>query len=228
MGSRGTDKARRPKAAGEIELQYLFAGDEQPVVPVELADLILAGSESIELVDTYYDTAELQLRRAGCTLRVRVVENDPRPVLTWKGPSERQPTGAKQRREVELPLGGPVGGGPELIEILRRYKLWREMAKAVGLPEDAELREIGKLRNRRSAHTYVRGLHRLELTWDRLQYPTGPGESRLEVEVKSDVARRYLKEVAAELQAVFGSALTKPPRGKVKELCARLYPDLAA
>jgi inorganic triphosphatase YgiF len=217
----------RRRSAGEIELQYVFDGDDPPVVPVELADLILARSENRDLLDTYYDTADLELRNAGCTLRVRQTEDETPPVLTWKGSSRRSGR-AKERKEVELPLRRPVKDGEELVEVLRHYKLWREVRKAADLSDDAELREIGRLRNRRSAHTYASGLHRLELTWDRLEYPTGPAESRLEVEVKSDATRRYLARVADELEKVYGSALVKPRRGKVKELCIRLYPELAA
>jgi CYTH domain len=228
MGSRDSSKDRRPKAAGEIELQYLFDGDDAPVVPVELADLVLAGSENRELIDAYYDTARLDLRRAGCTLRIRQVEDAAQPVLTWKGPSNRRSSGVKRREEFEVPIRRPVESGEELVRILGQYKLWGPIRKAAKVPEDAELTEIGRLRNRRSAHTYLRGLHRLEMTWDRLEYPTGPPESRLEVEVKSEVARRYLKRVADEIERIYGSALVKPKRGKVNELCARLYPDLAA
>ena len=87
---------------------------------------------------------------------------------------------------------------------------------------------IGALRNRRSEHRYEHGLHRLDLTWDELEFPTGPPQTRLEVEAHSDVAARLLEQAAAELAVLFGDKLQLPERGKTRELCERLYPELLA
>jgi hypothetical protein len=89
------------------------------------------------------------------------------------------------------------------------------------------LRSIGELRTERSRHTFVQGLHRLELTWDRVRYPVGPDGVRLEVEVKSSLADRYLTGASAELRDLLGNSLERARRGKVRELCDRLYPELA-
>jgi hypothetical protein len=97
-----------------------------------------------------------------------------------------------------------------------------------GLGPDAALHPIGQLRNRRSRHRYEHGLHRLELTWDELEFPTGPNETRLEVEARSDLAERLLEQAACQLQELFGDELVSPERGKTRELCERLYPDLLA
>ena len=83
-------------------------------------------------------------------------------------------------------------------------------------------------RNRRSEHRYEHGLHRLDLTWDELEYPTGPAELRLEVEAASPHAERLLEQAAAELQVALGENLSVPERGKTRELCERLYPELLA
>jgi hypothetical protein len=72
----------------------------------------------------------------------------------------------------------------------------------------------------------VRGLHRLELTWDQLEFPVGPPETRVEVEVKSKLAERYLAQAEEDLRSLFEDDLEAPPRGKVRELCTRLYPEL--
>lgn len=89
-----------------------------------------------------------------------------------------------------------------------------------------ELHAIGQITNERSRHAYVQGLHRLELTWDQLEYPVGPPETRVEVEVKSKFAKRSLAE--KELNELFKADLEAPARGKVRELCTRLYPELVS
>ena len=209
----------------ELELQYLYEGKEDPVVPTRLGDMVLAGSRNLHVVDTYYDTAGLDLRRSGCKLRVRQVDGGAQPLLTWKGASRRRKHGAKQRQEVEVPLRALPADGEELGRLLRRYRLWALVRKAAGT-DDVELREIGRLRTERSAHTYVSGLHRLELAWDRVEFPTGPAELRLEVEMKSQTAASRLARAQERLSQLFGDDLVERPRGRTRELCARLYPEL--
>lgn len=210
--------------AVEAELQFLYEGKAPPVVPAELAEFVLAGSERVEVVDTYYDTPDLRLRKAGCTLRVRQAGDHARPRLTWKGPARRRGS-AKVRQEVELALDVLPKDARGLVEILVKAKLWGQVRKALKSGRNAGLAAIGALHNDRSIHTYIGGLHRLELTWDRLRYPVGPLETRLEVEAKSSVAMRYLDAARSDLGSLFGDDLVPPPRGKVRELCRRLYPD---
>jgi uncharacterized protein YjbK len=209
----------------EVELQYVYLGDEQPIVPTSLAGLVLADSDRFTLTDTYFDGEHLELRQAGCSLRVRVSDGDGKPRLTWKGPAQRRRHG-KTRPEVEVPIGAVPDEGPALAGVLRRHGLDRLVRRASGVDDAQLLCAIGQLHNERSRHTYVQGLHRLELTWDSLAYPVGPHEVRIEVEVKSKLAERYLRRVDEELRSLFGDDLVRPQRGKVKELCARLYPEL--
>ena len=75
---------------------------------------------------------------------------------------------------------------------------------------------------------YANGLHRLELTWDRLAYPIGPPETRLEVEARNEAAARFLDRVDEELRGLFGKSLRPASQGKSRELCERLYPELLA
>lgn len=121
-------------------------------------------SERIQLIDTYYDTSDLHLRRAGCTWRVRQADNRTRPRLAWPGVSSRR-RGAKQRPETEVPLEHLPRNASELSEVL--------------------------------------------------------------VEVKSQTAARCLDDARRELRSLFDGALVAPARGKVRELCRRLYPELA-
>jgi hypothetical protein len=39
----------------EVELQDVYDGDAQPLVPIELADMSLAGSDTVALTDTYFE-----------------------------------------------------------------------------------------------------------------------------------------------------------------------------
>jgi inorganic triphosphatase YgiF len=210
----------------EIELQYLYRSNETMMVPAELAGFALAESLQFEIVDSFWDTQELQLRRSGCSLRVRRQSNLPHPILTWKGPSERREDGARQREEVEVPIDHVPAEAADLVAALRRYSLWELVAPPASLDDDVELDNIGELRNRRSSHLFVQGLHRLELAWDRISYPVGEPERRLEVEAKRQRAARFMADVDGELRAIYGKHLSPAPHGKAKELCLRLYPDI--
>lgn len=210
----------------EIELQYLYRSNDAMMVPAELAGFALAESLTFEIVDAFWDTHDLTLRRAGSSLRVRRQSNLPHPILTWKGPSERREDGARQREEVEVPIDHVPDDPTEIIATLRRYHLWDIVGAAGGIGQDAELEIIGELKNRRSSHLYVQGLHRLELAWDRVTFPVGKPEPRLEVEAKRQAAARFLSDVDAELRTLYPGKLVPAPHGKAKELCLRLYPDM--
>src|SRR4051794_1632685 len=107
----------------EVELQYLYRGDSPLVVPVELASMTLASSERFDVVDSYFDTEQLDLRRAGCSLRVRQTGNEPLPHLTFKGSSERGSHNGKTRREIETPVASIPQDTGELTDLLRAVEL---------------------------------------------------------------------------------------------------------
>jgi hypothetical protein len=127
---------------------------------------------------------------------------------------------------VQLPISEVPDGSEALAALLDRHGIDRLISKASKINGTSPLRAIGQITNERSRHTYVQGLHRLELTWDQLDYPVGPRETRLEVEVKSKLAERFLARAQDELLELFGKNLDVPLRGKVRELCTRLYPEL--
>src|SRR3954447_22389429 len=161
MRIRRTETAIRPCAntsGVEIELQYLYKSADAMMVPAELAGFALAESLSFEIVDSFWDTHDLELRRGGCSLRIRRQSNLPHPLLTWKGPSEWREDGARQREEVEVPIDHVPADAAEVVHLLRRYSLWDVVRDAAGGADDAELEPIGELKNRRSSHLYVQGM----------------------------------------------------------------------
>lgn len=212
----------------EIELQYLYRSDDALLVPAELAGFVLAESQSFEIMDSFFDAHDLSLRLAGSSVRVRQQSNLPRPILTWKGPSERREDGARQREEVEVPIDHMPTTGEALVAALRHYALWDTILETSGLAGELALEPIGKIQNRRTTHLFVQGLHRLEMAWDRISYPVGQPEVRLEVEAKRQAAARYLGDVDRQLRSMYGKTLQPAPHGKAKEMCTRLYPDVFA
>jgi uncharacterized protein YjbK len=207
----------------EIELQYLYTGDEPLVVPAELASFALATSEIFDIRDTFFDTPSLGLRAAGCSLRIRRQSNKPTPFFTWKGPSVRREDHAREREEIEFPVDHIPVDGAEMSEMLHAAKLHKKVKGALGALPD--LAVIGELENRRSSHEYVQGLHRVELCWDRLRFPLGPTQIRLELETQSSAAGRFIGAFDRDLRALFGKRLVEAEHGKAKELCVRLYPE---
>ncbi|MBM3680715.1 MAG: CYTH domain-containing protein [Actinobacteria bacterium] len=208
----------------EIELQYLYTGDEPLVVPAELGSFTLATSELFDIRDTFFDTPALDLRTAGCSLRIRRQSNAPTPFFTWKGPSVRRSDHAREREEIEFPVDHIPTDGAEMAEMLHAAKLHKKVKGALGdLPE---LAVIGELENRRSSHDYIQGLHRVELCWDRLRFPLGPPQIRLELETQSSASGRFIAAFDQELRSMFGKRLVEAEHGKAKELCVRLYPEL--
>jgi hypothetical protein len=211
----------------EVELQFVYQGAAAPMVPTRLADLELRRSAHFSLLDTYYDTEALDLRRDGCSLRIRQSDGEVLPRLTLKGPSRKR-SGAKIRYEAEMEIEQLPAEIDDIREVLASLGLLGELARLAAPAAGVELHPIGELRNRRSEHRYAHGLHRLDLTWDELEFPTGPPQTRLEVEAHPDVPLRLLEQASAELTALYGDDLAPPDRGKTRELCERLYPELLA
>ena len=208
----------------EIELQYLYTGTEPLMVPAELATFSLATSAVFDIRDTFFDTPDLDLRRAGCSLRIRRQSNLPAPFLTWKGSSVRRPDRAREREEIEFVVDHIPAVGSEMLQMVEAADLLDRMVAVTG-PAPA-LALIGELENRRSTHDYVQGMHHVELCWDRLRFPLGPPQIRLELETMSDAAGRFIGDFDAELRQIFNGDLVDAEYGKAKELCVRLYPEL--
>jgi hypothetical protein len=211
----------------EVEVQFVYKGSGPLVVPILLADLELRRSSAVTLVDTYFDTESLELRRAGCSLRIRRSDANGHFELTFKGPSRKRRK-VKRRHESEFEIDQLPADGEELLALLRDSRLDDVIPKVAGVELEDAPHAIGELRNRRSRHVYRHGLHRLDLTWDELEFPSGPAQTRLEVEARTKPAERLVDRAAKELRELLGDELGAPGRGKTRELCERLYPELLA
>jgi uncharacterized protein YjbK len=210
----------------EVEAQFVYLGERPLVVPISLADLELRRSRVSFLRDTYFDSESLALRRAGCSLRIREAEGSSHPYLTFKGPSRKR-RHVKRRHETEVKMKTLPATSEDLLSALHDVGVEAQIGRFASLSADL-LRPIGQLRNRRSTYRYEHGLHRLDLTWDELEFPTGSPQIRMEVEAKAEPAERLLQQAAEELLALFDDKLVPPERGKTRELCERLYPELLA
>lgn len=196
----------------EWERQFLLTDPASFAHPAQLAGTVHRASVEWELSDTYLDTCDGALRRWGWTVRIRERRGAP-ALCTVKGPKTRHAHGIAGRAERETPMAGRdldacrdvLGASPELVAIIGGLE---------------RLEVVGTLHNARIAHEYAcpyRGA--LELVVDRLHYPVGPDEHRVEVELK-DGPLELLEIAAAECAA--HPALTDPRRGKRKELVRRL------
>ena len=141
-------------------------------------------------LDTYYDTAALDLRRSGCSLRVRQSDGSVSPRLTLKGrhASERR---AKARYEAEMEIAKLPGEIDDIRDLLRALDLLGELERL------AEPR-LGKSCTESARYaTGVRASLRARPPparpdLGRARFLTGPPQTRLEVEAHSDVAARLL------------------------------------
>src|SRR5262249_7546052 len=68
------------------------------------------GTPTVDVIrDTYYDTADWRLHRAGCALRPRRVGDRVEATMKWRGSTARGP---ERRRELTVPLAATLGRAP--------------------------------------------------------------------------------------------------------------------
>jgi inorganic triphosphatase YgiF len=158
----------------EIERQYVLHGDE-PSLPPTVGGFSLHDREERRIRDTYLDTDGRDLRGAGAVLRVR--DQNGRLLATYKGTGSLDDAGTRTREEIEGPLGDDRDGH-EAFVAARRHT---QEAFAV----------VGELHNDRSAFHYRDGGDAVELVLDRLTYPDGSTERRLEVEGSAAAVRAF-------------------------------------
>jgi uncharacterized protein YjbK len=151
------------------------------------------------LVDSYYDTHDLQLdgRRARLRLRRAAMYE----VATLK---RRVPAAAGLRRRIEIE--GPCDGDPETSVAFVAARLLTLQP----------LEEIGRIVTARTTRVYAHGERRVEVVRDHVVYPRGGDEWRVEAEgAAADVNElaHLLEDLPLGLQPV--------RRGKVQTMLRR-------
>lgn len=92
----------RSDAYTEIEAKWRLAGPEEgDRLRARLLELGARPKGSRQEVNRLFDRGDGELGRGDQVLRIRVLNEGPGAILTWKGPADRA-GGIKQRREVEL------------------------------------------------------------------------------------------------------------------------------
>ena len=139
-------------AVVEIELQYLYRSTEPIVVPTELAGFALAESLTFEIIDRFFDTSDLELRRVGLLAARAPPVEPPAPAADLEGP-----LGAARGRRAAA-RGGRGAGRPRAGRRRRRSSTCcaatacgTSCATRPAIGDDAELEPIGELKNRRSS-----------------------------------------------------------------------------
>jgi inorganic triphosphatase YgiF len=148
----------------EIERQWLAPDDVE--LPDRIGAFAAGAHEERSIVDTYLDTADRALREAGGRLRIRVQNG--RTLATFKRSLEGAADGVRRREEVE----GSAEGDPEASDAFRA-------ARAL---TGGALLEVGTLHTARRAREYRDGPRVVEAVVDRLRYPDGSTETRVEAE----------------------------------------------
>jgi CYTH domain len=151
------------------------------------------------LVDHYYDTVDLQLDGHRARLRLRSASE--REIATLK---RRVSSTAGLRRRVEIE--GPCGPDPETSVAFVAARLLTLQP----------LVEIGRIVTDRTTRVYADGGRAVEVVRDRVSYPVGGDEWRLEAEGEAD----DVLEIAGLIERL-SLGLAPVRRGKVQTLLRR-------
>jgi inorganic triphosphatase YgiF len=178
----------------------------------EIAGWRVAARRAVRLRDTYWDTADDRLLRAGCTLRVREMNGAPGAELTFKGPAGPRSTVGGSQARLELTAEVPAGSGPD-----------RWAASGAARPGLAALRQVAGdealqpvvvLLNPRRELALRRGASEVIVSLDEVGIEGQPYRRRyVEIELKRG-SREELDILAAAAQRAFGLRPTQ--RGKVQ------------
>src|ERR671910_2520568 len=103
-----SSRAEIPSATDHQEIEWQFDAGELESVEGWLgrqysgsSGLIVAPESTLEITDTYYDTADWRFYRAGYALRVRNTDGEIEATMKSLTPAERS---LKRRREISEPL----------------------------------------------------------------------------------------------------------------------------
>ena len=184
-------------AGFEIERQWRARHDL--VLPEAIGAWQAVDDGEHRLVDHYYDTADLTL--AGQRARLRVRRTGYAEVATLK---RRVPSGGRLRRRIEIE--GPFDADPETSVAF----------VAARLLTLHPLGPIGRIVTARTTRVYARDERTVEIAHDRVSYPVGGDEWRLEAEGRAADVR----EIARLLERM-ALGLAPVRRGKVQTLLRR-------
>jgi inorganic triphosphatase YgiF len=151
------------------------------------------------LVDHYYDTADLQLAQQRARLRVR--RADTADIATLK---RHVSSDDRMRRRIEIE--GPCIGDPEASVAFVAARLLTEHPLTL----------LGRIVTTRTTRVYALGARSVEVARDRVSYPVGRDEWRLEAEGEA----RDVLEIGHLLERL-PLGLAPVRRGKVQTLLRR-------
>lgn len=175
----------------EIERQWIAPDDVE--LPDRIGPFEAGEVEQRTIVDTYLDSADKDLREGGGRLRIRVQNG--RRLATFKRSLEGAADGVRRREEVE----GPADGDPELSDAFRAARcLCSE-----------PLQPVGTLHTDRTAREYRHGSFVVEAVIDRLRYPDGSEETRVEAEGDEESVEAFARELTHVIAGIEPAATTK-------------------
>jgi inorganic triphosphatase YgiF len=195
-----TTALRAPHAVSagvEIERQWRASAGLR--LPAAIGPWHVVSERHQRLVDHYYDTADLQLAEQRARLRVRHVD-----AVAFATLKRRVPSGGRLRRRIEIE--GPCQGDPEASVAF----------VAARLLTLHPLGQIGRIATARTARLYVCGERAVEVASDRVSYPVGDDEWRVEAEGAAD----DVNEIGRLLEQL-SLGLGRVRRGKVQTLLRR-------
>lgn len=175
----------------EIERQWL--APDAVELPDHIGSFEAGAHEERTIVDTYLDTADRALREGGGRLRIRVQNG--RTLATFKQSLEGAADGVRRREEVE----GPAEGDPEESDAFRA-------ARAL---TGGALLEVGTLHTARTAREYRDGALVVEAVIDRLRYPDGSTETRVEAEGDEASVEAFAAVLEQTVPGIEPAATTK-------------------
>jgi inorganic triphosphatase YgiF len=175
----------------EIERQWIAPDDVE--LPDRIGPFEAGEIEQRSIVDTYLDSADAALREGGGRLRIRVQNG--RRLATFKRSLEGAADGVRRREEVE----GPADGDPELSDAFR----------AARSLSSEPLEPVGTLHTDRTAREYRHGSLVVEAVIDRLRYPDGSEETRVEAEGDEESVEAFARELTQVIAGIEPAATTK-------------------
>jgi inorganic triphosphatase YgiF len=168
-------------------------------LPESIGDWCAIDHRDELLVDYYYDTADLQL--AGQRARLRVRRAAAADIATLK---RRVSSDGHLRRRIEIE--GPYDGDPETSVAFVAARLLTQRPLTL----------LGRIVTARATRVYSLGTRRVEVARDRVSYPVGRDEWRLEAEGEA----RDVLEIGHMLERL-PLGLAPVRRGKVQTLLRR-------